>query len=62
MKWLETRKSKTIFSKDELLIWSEFWNFICKDENWFDMVIQAYEESSQIIRDALDSIKSTYLD
>jgi hypothetical protein len=43
------------------LIWKDFWNFICKDEKGFDMVIEAYEESAWIIREALDEIKKLYL-
>ncbi len=52
---------RQFFSEDELLIWKDFWNFICKDESGFDMVIEAYSESAKIIRDALDEIKSLYL-
>ena len=59
--WKQERV-KQFFSKDELLIGSEFWSFICKDENWFKIVIDAYEESSQIIRNALDSIRNLYLE
>jgi len=58
--WKQERV-KQFFSKEELLIGSEFWNFICKDENWFKIVIEAYEESAVIIREALESIKQTYL-
>jgi hypothetical protein len=43
------------------LIWKDFWNFICKDENWFDIVIEAYEESAKAIVDALNDIKNLYL-
>lgn len=58
--WKQERV-KQFFSEDELLIWKDFWNFICKDEKGFDMVIEAYEESAWVIRDALDSIKNLYL-
>lgn len=52
---------RQFFSDEELLIWKDFWNFICKDEEGFDMVIEAYEESAWIIREALDEIKKLYL-
>jgi hypothetical protein len=58
--WKQERV-KQFFSNDELLIWKDFWNFICKDEKWFDVIIEAYEESSQAIVDALNEIKNLYL-
>ena len=36
-------------------------NFICKDEHGFDTVIEAYEESAGMIRNALEDIKNMYL-
>jgi hypothetical protein len=61
--WNEWKQERVrqFFSDDELLIWKDFWNFICKDKNWFDMVIEAYEESSKAIIDALNEIKKLYL-
>jgi hypothetical protein len=58
--WKQERV-KQFFSNDELLIWKDFRNFICKDENGFAMVIEAYEESAPIVREALESIKNLYL-
>lgn len=61
--WNEWKQERVrqFFSDDELLIWQDFWNFICKDEQGFEMVIEAYEESAWIIREALDEIKKLYL-
>ncbi|MDD2870602.1 MAG: TdeIII family type II restriction endonuclease [Candidatus Gracilibacteria bacterium] len=59
--WKQERV-KQFFSNDELLIGKDFWNFICKDENGFDMVIEAYEESAGIIKEALEEIKKLYLE
>jgi hypothetical protein len=61
--WNEWKQERVrqFFADDELLIWKDFWNFICKDEKGFDMVIEAYEESAWIIREALDEIKKLYL-
>jgi len=59
--WWKQESVRQFFADDELLIWKDFWNFICKDEKGFDMVIEAYEESAWIIREALDEIKKLYL-
>lgn len=49
------------FSKEELLIGKDFWNFICKSDNGYDIVIDEYTKNAPIIKDALEHIKSTYL-
>jgi hypothetical protein len=50
------------FSKDELLIGRDFWNFVCKSDDGYDLVLDTYKENSHLIKEALESIKSTYLD
>lgn len=50
------------FSKDELLIGKDFWNFVCKSSDGYDLVLKTYKENAHLITDALDSIKKTYLD
>ena len=50
------------FSKDELLIGKDFWNFACKSSDGYDLVLETYKENAHLITDALDSIKKTYLD
>jgi len=50
------------FSKDELLIGKDFWNFVCKSDEGYELVLETYKENAYLITDALDSIKKTYLD
>jgi hypothetical protein len=50
------------FSKDELLIGKDFWNFVCKSDDGYDLVLGAYKENAHLITEALESIKQTYLD
>ncbi len=50
------------FSKDELLIGRDFWNFVCKSDNGYDFVLETYKENAHLITEALESIKRTYLD
>jgi hypothetical protein len=50
------------FSKDELLIGRDFWNFVCKSEKGYELVLETYKENAQLITDALEEIKKTYLD
>ena len=45
------------FSKDELLIGKDYWNFVCNDENGFDIVLDQYKISSQYIKDSLTRIR-----
>lgn len=49
------------FSEDELLIAKEFWNFITKNSNGYDIVLQAYRENVHKIKAALQRIKECYL-
>ena len=48
------------FSKDELLIGKDYWNFVCSDENGFDIVFDQYKISSQYIKDSLNRIRNKY--
>ena len=52
---------RQFFSDEELLIGKDFWNFICKSKNGYDIVIDEYIKNASIIKDALEHIKSTYL-
>lgn len=49
------------FSREELLIGRDFWNFICKSDNGYDIVIDAYKNSAETIKKALANIKRLYL-
>jgi len=50
------------FSKDELLIGKDFWNFVCKSSDGYGLVLETYKENAYLITKALESIKKTYLD
>ena len=50
------------FSKDELLIGKDFWNFVCKSGDGYNLVLGEYKENAHLITEALESIKQTYLD
>jgi len=58
--WRQERV-KQFFADDELLIGKNFWNFICRSNKGYETVLEAYRESAPIIKQALDSIKKTYL-
>lgn len=49
------------FSKDELLIGKDFWNFVCCSERGYKVVIDEYRKSSHLIKKALENIKGVYL-
>ena len=49
-----------LFSRDELLIGKDYWNFACNDEHGFDIVFDQYKISSQYIKDALTRIRNKY--
>jgi hypothetical protein len=58
--WTQGRV-KQFFSQEELLIGKDFWDFICKSDNGYNIVIDEYTQNAPIIRDALDKIKEQYL-
>ena len=58
--WRQERV-RQYFADDELLIGRDFWNFVCKSEKGYELVLGAYKERSELIKKSLDSIKKTYL-
>ena len=58
--WIQGRV-RQFFSEEELLIGKDFWNFICKSEKGYEIVIDEYKKSATIISKALDQIKQRYL-
>jgi hypothetical protein len=58
--WIQGRV-RQFFSEKELLIGRDFWNFICKSEQGYEIVIDEYTKNAPIIREALEQIKSKYL-
>lgn len=43
-----------------MLIGKDYWNFVCNDENEFDIVFDQYKTSSQYIKDSLTRIRNKY--
>jgi hypothetical protein len=58
--WKQERV-KQFFAKDELLIGKDFWNFICKSNKGYDIVLDEYRKNAHLIKSALDKIKKAYL-
>jgi len=58
--WTQGRV-RQFFSVEELLIGKDFWNFICKSERGYEIVIDEYTKNAYIIREALEQIKQRYL-
>jgi len=58
--WKQARVLQ-FFSKEELLIGKDFWNFICKSENGYEIIIDEYRKNSYLIKKALEDIKTKYL-
>ena len=57
--WKQERV-KQYFAEDELLIGKQYWNFVCDDEDGFNIIYSQYKESLKYILDALDRIKQAY--
>lgn len=58
--WKQERV-KQFFAEDELMIGKDFWNFVCKSDDGYKIVLDAYKEKAGLIKNSLDSIKKTYL-
>ncbi len=58
--WTQERV-KQYFAEDELQVGRDFWNFVTKLDNGYDIVLSAYKESSHHISEALDGIRVAYL-
>ncbi len=58
--WKQSRV-RQYFADDELLIGKDFWNFICKTHKGYDFVLDEYRKNAYLIKNALESIKETYL-
>ena len=58
--WRQERV-RQFFAGDELMIGRDFWNFVCKSDDGYNTVLDAYKENAHLITEALDSIKATYL-
>ncbi len=58
--WKQERV-RQFFAQDELLIGDKFWNFICKSEKGYEIVLDEYKKHSSLILNALNNIKKKYL-
>lgn len=58
--WVQSRVLQ-FFAKDELLISRDFWNFICKSNHGYEIVLDEYKVNAHCIVSALNAIKRAYL-
>jgi len=58
--WTQGRV-RQFFSEEELLIGKDFWDFICKSEEGYTIVLDEYKKNAHLITEALERIKETYL-
>lgn len=57
--WKQERV-RQFFAEGELLIGKNYWNFVCDDENGFDIIFEQYRKSSEHIKKVLEKIKTMY--
>lgn len=57
--WKQERV-RQFFAEDELLIGSDYWNFVCNDPEGFNIVFGQYKKSAAKIKEALVKIKGMY--
>lgn len=58
--WRQERV-RQFFADEELLIGGDFWNFVCRLPNGYDLVLAAYRDCVPEITAALESIRRKYL-
>jgi hypothetical protein len=58
--WRQERV-RQFFADDELLIGRDFWNFVCKSERGYEIVLDEYKNNAGAIVGALGKIKAAYL-
>lgn len=57
--WKQERVQQ-FFADDELLIGKSYWNFVCNDDNGFEIVFEQYKKSCIHIKNSLSNIKNLY--
>ena len=57
--WKQERV-KQFFASEELLIGRDYWNFVCDDENGYNVVFDEYKIASEYIKASLEEIKKLY--
>lgn len=60
MEWKQERV-RQFFGPEELLISSDFWNFLAQDGDGFQIVMDEYSQQAHLINDALDALRNTYV-
>jgi len=58
--WKQSRV-RQFFADEELMISSNFWNFVCKSDQGYHIVLDEYRKNAHLIIDALALIKKAYL-
>lgn len=58
--WKQMRV-RQFFSEEELLISKDFWNFVCKSDEGFKIVLDEYKKRSDLISEALSEIRNVYV-
>lgn len=57
--WKQERV-RQFFASEELLIGRDYWNFVCDDDNGFNVMFEQYKKSADKIKEALSKIKDMY--
>lgn len=60
MPWCQSRVLQ-FFSREELLISSDFWNMICKSPDGYNIVLDEYRKNVPVLKKALTEIREAYL-
>jgi hypothetical protein len=58
--WKQERV-RQFFAKEELLISSDFWNFLVQDSTGFNVIMSEYRAQAHLINDVLDTLKNAYV-
>ena len=48
------------FDEKELLIGKDYWNFVCNDEEGFQIIFEQYKKSANYIKESIATIKGLY--
>lgn len=58
--WRQERV-RQFFADEELLIGKDFWDFVCKSDQGYKIVLDEYKRNANLIVDALGNVKEAYL-
>lgn len=58
--WAQGRV-RQFFAPEELLVGKDFWNFVCRLDDGYDVVLGAYRDAAHVLKESLESIRNTYL-